>query len=171
VAKGEEALFDALKKMTGVTEGTPFHIYRRKTTHKVGGKPVFRFYVSFRDPISGGYRSAVSSKQTSRAAAFTWAMGELSREQNAGSTLTVGKFATGFFDEGSEYLTHRADHGHLMSWNHRTHNRSYIDRYIIPFFRDRPLTELAVSDIDDFQSWLLKQKQGARRWAQQPLIT
>jgi hypothetical protein len=142
--KGDATLIDALKKITGMNDGrTPFHIYRRKVVKPgAGGKPVFKFYVSFWDPTAGRYRSGVSSKQTSKAAAFTWAIAELAKEEDAGASLAIGKFADRFFDEDSEYLTHRAERGHVMSWNHRTHNKSYLTRYIIPYFKDKPIAEL-----------------------------
>ena len=61
------------------------------------------------------------------------------------------------FDEGSDYLRHRAQRGREMSWNHRTHNAHYLERYVLPFFRDSRLADITAHTIERFQSWLLEQ--------------
>jgi integrase len=48
-----------------------------------------------------------------------------------------------------------------MSWNHRTRCVSYVERYIIPYFKKTHLADLSALRIEAFQSWLLKQP-GAR---------
>jgi hypothetical protein len=42
-------------------------------------------------------------------------MAEVSKQEESGAGSTVGKFAQGFPDEDSQYLTHRTERGHVMS--------------------------------------------------------
>jgi integrase len=143
-----------------VREGrAPFKIYRRKTRKTKAGRPVYRYYFQLWDSEAQAYSTAQSTGQTTRAAAETWLAAHLSQEEE--STLTVEGFSRGLFAEGSDYLTWRAQRGREMSWNHRTHCASYVERYISPYFKKTYLADLSVLRIEAFQSWLLKQP-GAR---------
>ncbi len=133
----------------------PFHIYRRKTTKRRNGKPLFKYYVNFLDPETGEYRSAVSSGQTAHGAAKVWATEQLAKGSMV--RVTVGDFARGFFDPDSAFMRYRSQRGRNMSWNHQRHNATYLRRYILPFFKDRQLSSLTHLDVERFQSWLLEQ--------------
>lgn len=154
--------------MSNLSEGREsFRIYRRVTRRKVRGKPVYRFYVQFLDERTGEYATAVSSKQTTRSAATTWAITELARRKAAALTqaehgVTVGELARDFFNEDSAYMTRRQERGKAMSWNHRRHCATYLQKYILPFFGDHRLDRLTDDHIEAFQSWLLKQPRGKR---------
>jgi integrase len=73
------------------------------------------------------------------------------------SALTVRQFSEGLFDDNSEYLLHRTQRGREMSWNHRRHCATYLRTYILPYFDNTPLVDLRALEIEDFQTWLLKQ--------------
>ena len=133
----------------------PYTIYRRKTQKAKGGRPVYRYYFQLWDPETRCYSKAKSTGQTNRAAADTWVAAYLIREKK--STLTVDQFAKSLFDEGSEYLIHRAQRGREMSWNHRRHCATYLKSYILPYFDNTPLSDLRALEIEGFQSWLMKQ--------------
>lgn len=155
------------------TGRAPFHLYRRKTSKMNGKKPVYIFYAQFFDPVTEKYLSGKSTKQTSKAAATTWCLLQLKKATRAAEdgepitalppaltqkkALTLKEFASGFFDPGSAFMTHRRERGRPMSENHRRHNAVYLTKYIFPFFRDKPLKEITDLDIEDFQSWMLIQ--------------
>lgn len=134
----------------------PYRVYPRKT-RKVGrgGRPISIYYVQRWNPELRRYETAKSTGQTNRAAAETWAAAQLAAATDSKTTLAA--FAAGMFDEGSEYLRHRAQRGREMSWNHRTHNAHYLERYILPFFLDSRLADITANTIERFQSWLLEQ--------------
>jgi hypothetical protein len=132
-----------------------YRIYRRKTKKTKGGRPVFKYYFALWDFEAQRYSSAKSTGQTNRAAAETWLAAYLA--EGKPSALTLEGFAVGIFDENSQYLTHRAQRGREMSWNHRRHCATYLKTYILPYFDKIRLVELTTLDIEGFQSWLLKQ--------------
>ena len=125
-------------------------------TRKVGrgGKPISIYYFQRWNSELRRYETARSTGQTNRAAAETWAAAQLAGATDSKTTLAA--FAAGMFDEGSEYLRHRAQRGREMSWNHRTHNAHYLERYVLPFSRDSRLADITASTIERFQSWLLE---------------
>ena len=110
---------------------SPYRIYPRKTRKTGrGGKPISIYYFQRWNPELRRYETARSTGQTNRAAAETWAAAQLAAATDSKTTLAA--FAAGMFDEGSEYLRHRAERGREMSWNHRTHNAHYLERYVLP---------------------------------------
>ncbi len=141
----------------------PYCIYRRKTRKTKGGRPVYRYYFQLWDPKRQRYSSGKSTGQTNRAAAEAWIVAFLQRKRaeeqakERESVLTLERFATGLFDEDSEYLTWREQRGKAMSWNHRRHCATYLRSYIFPYFGKIRLVDLTALDIEGFQSWLLKQ--------------
>ena len=155
-----EQLLDSIARMIGATmheDGkAPFRLYRRKTRKKEKGKPVYIYYVQIYNPRLHKYGTAKTTKQTSRAAAYAWAITHLGETKE--SSLTLGAFAGGIFDEGSDYLIYREQRGRAMGWNHRRHNATYLRKYILQFFRKKRLVDLTSLDIEAFQDYLLKQK-------------
>jgi integrase len=134
----------------------PYRIYARKTRKTDRrGRPQHVFYFAKWDPESQHWETAKSTGQTTRAAAETWAALVLTEENH--SRETVGAFAKGMFDDGSEYLVHREQRGRALSWNHRRHCATYLKRYILPYFGTTRLADISALNIDRFQSWLLKQ--------------
>jgi integrase len=133
----------------------PYRIYRRKTARVRQGRRVYVYYVSVWDPLTRRYGPGHSTGQTNRTAAERWV--SLNLEKERGPALTFEAFARGMFDEGSEYLTYRAQRGRELSWNHRKHCASYLERYLLPYFGNRRLAEISTLDIERFQAWLLKQ--------------
>jgi len=124
----------------------PYKIYRRKTTKTKGGKPVYRYYYQLWDSETRTYSGAKSTGQTNRAAAESWLSIELAKQKK--SALTVEQFATGLFDEESEYLIWREQRGRAMSWNHCRHCETYLKTYILPYVDDTLLADLRAREIE-----------------------
>jgi site-specific recombinase XerD len=138
-----------------MTGHAPYRIYRRRTAKTKSGRPVYKFYYALWDDTARRYGPSRSTAQTTRTAAERWLALHLAQEQE--SALSLQGFATGLFDEGSEYLVYREQRGRPMSWNHRRHYDTYLKRYILNYLGTRPLAGLGVLDVERFQSWLLKQ--------------
>lgn len=138
-----------------MTGHAPYRIYRRRTAKTKNGRPVYKFYYALWDDSARRYGPARSTAQTTRTAAERWLALHLAQEQE--SALSLRAFAVGMFDEGSEYLLYRQQRGRGMSWNHRRHYATYLNRYILPYLGARPLAGLGILDVERFQNWLLKQ--------------
>lgn len=133
-----------------------YRLYPRKTRKKDRrGRPIPVYCFALWDAVARRWETAQSTGQTTRSAAETWAAAQLAGQKE--SRETVSAFAGGLFDEESEYLIHRAERGRPVSWNHRQHCATYLEKYILPYFGKYRLADLTALDIERFQSWLLKQ--------------
>jgi integrase len=111
------------------------------------------YYCRFRSE-SGEYLIAMSTGQTSRAAAENWANNELAK----GKILTPGKrgaifstFADGFWNYDGEYITRRLARGGHYSKSFAKIRAGQLEHWILPYFKDRPLGAIQRSEIEAWQ--------------------
>jgi integrase len=132
----------------------PFAIFRRPTKKK----GLFVYYCRFRRE-EGQYFSAVSTGQTSRAAAENWAAAKL-RE---GKIISPGKrgvlfetFAEDFWKIDGEYVTRKLSRGGHFSAPFAKIREGQLSQWILPFFMDRPIGSMSRADIESWQMKLFR---------------
>ena len=132
----------------------PFAIFRRPTKRKGS----FVYYCRFRAE-EGQYISAVSTGQTSRAAAENWAASKL-RE---GKIISPGKrgvsfetFAEDFWQRNGEYITRKIARGGHFSASFAKIREGQLSQWILPFFKDRPIGSISRADIESWQMQLFR---------------
>lgn len=132
----------------------PFAIFKRPTKKKGS----FVYYCRFRRE-DGQYISAVSTGQTSRAAAENWAASKL-RE---GKIITPGKrgvlfgaFAEDFWKNDGEYITRKLARGGHFSASFAKIREGQLSQWILPFFKDRPIGSISRADIESWQMKLFR---------------
>ena len=132
----------------------PFSVYRRRTKKKGS----FVFYCRFRGE-DGKYSSALSTGQSSRAAAANWADAKL----KAGSVLIPGKrgvlfsaFTNNFWKHDGEYITRKLSRGGHYSVSFARIREGQLAQWILPYFKDRPLGSIRRADIEAWQMELFR---------------
>ncbi len=132
-----------------------FYLFKRATRRK----PVY--YVQFRG--EGGARStAISTGQTSKSAAETWAIDFL---RKGGSLPTAGRQTFGQYSadwwrwEGEKpqcpYIKGKLARGFNISRGYAAVRRSYLDRYVLPEFKDVKLSAINPRMIE---AWVMRMK-------------
>jgi integrase len=131
----------------------PYSVHRRPSARK--NRHIY--YVRFRDPDTGAYRSAVSTGQTSKAGACNWADEKL----KAGGLVkaigrrcpTFAQFSCDFWNwESSPYIKARQARGRHFSRTYADTAAGYVRRHLIPAFGDRKINEIRHSHIE---GWVL----------------
>ena len=128
----------------------PFSVYERRTKKK--GRSIY--YVQFRDR-DDNYLSGVSSGQTSKSAAVTWATEQL--RNGAVPTrvsLTFGEYAQDWWTERSDYVRARRARGNSVSPGYMAAMRTYLNRHLIPIFGGMRLSVIRPTTVE---RWLLDQ--------------
>ncbi len=132
----------------------PFSVYRRRTKKKGS----FVFYCRFRGE-DGQYISALSTGQTSRAAAENWADAKL----KDGKIITPGKrgilfgaFVEDFWKNDGEYITRKLARGGHFSESFAKIRQGQLTQWILPFFTDRPIGSIRRADIESWQMELFR---------------
>lgn len=132
----------------------PFSVYRRRTKKKGS----FVYYCRFRGE-DGQYVSALSTGQTSRAAAENWADAKL----KDGKIITPGKrkvlfgtFAEHFWKNDGEYITRKLARGGHYSASFAKIREGQLSHWILPFFKDRPIGSINRADIESWQMKLFR---------------
>ncbi len=132
----------------------PYAIYSRPRKNKKGSI----YYCRFRSE-AGEYTTAVSTGQTSRAAAENWADNEIAK----GKILTANRrgvlfstFAKGFWDYEGEYISRRIAHGRHYSKSFAKIRSAQLRQWILPYFKDRPIATIQRAEIETWQMKLFR---------------
>jgi integrase len=127
----------------------PYNLYKRPT--KRPGKNIY--YVQFYDE-SGKRMTAVSSGQTSKAAAETWAIEQLKRGLiTPDKDITFAQFARDFWVwDRCAYVKSRHARGADISRRYVESMRGYLQNHILPYFSDRKLQKISASMIE---KWIM----------------
>ena len=136
----------------------PFNLYKRST--KKPGK--FIYYCQFYDE-SGNRMTAVSTGQTSKAAAETWAIEQIKRGIiTSDKNITFAQYAQSWWvwDECS-YVKSRIARGATITRSYVDSMRGYLQNHILPYFGDTKLQKISSNMIE---KWLmdLREKPGKR---------
>jgi integrase len=121
----------------------PFYLYRRKTADPKRST----YYVQYLQ--DGKRQTAISTGCTTRAQAEAWARARIAK--GAPLQPTLEEYATGFFDEGSSWVTRQREKGRRFSVAIRKARSSHLSKHILPQFGKRRLTEIMKRDVE---SWL-----------------
>ena len=135
----------------------PFSLYKRASAKKEAGKSVYRYYVRFWDPQAHSYQSGISTGQTSKAAAFAWAMARLG-EGKRNRPLTWDELTGTMFDPGSEFLTFYQPLKKSFGEVHRRHCRVYAQDYILPVIGSLIVSKLDSRALQTLQIRLLERR-------------
>jgi integrase len=123
----------------------PFTLYKRPTKKKNR----YIYYIQFRD-AEGNRLTAVSSGQTSKSAAEVWAYEKLKE----GSIKSLKDpmfsiFAQNWFVWGKcPYLKKRLNRGDYVR-SYADYQRAILKNHILPYFANRRLSEITVSQIEN----------------------
>ena len=133
-----------------------FSLHKRPTTKK--NKQVY--YCQFYDE-SGNRLTARSTGQTSKAAAETWAYGQLQRGIIASDkNVTFGKYAEKWWiwDE-CPYVKSKVSRGVNLSRRYVDLMRAYLENHILPYFGKKRLQKINTHSIE---AWIqqLREKKG-----------
>ncbi|MDA3947863.1 MAG: hypothetical protein PF508_01450, partial [Spirochaeta sp.] len=130
-----------------------YSIYKRK---RKKGRPLM--YVKFRGR-DGSYLPGRSSGETSRSAAETWAVNELSKgEVPVTKKVRFGQYADGFYDWNGRYVTYLRNRGRKFGMLHSVKMNAYLANYLIPHFGNRLLSEITARDVEAWQDAMLKKQ-------------
>jgi len=143
-AKGRESFF--------IMPHKPFNIYKRPATKK----NKYIFYVQFYDE-EGNRLTAISSGQTSRAAAEVWAHEQLKKgiittEKN----ITFGKYTQDWWLwDRCPYIQSRLLRGRRLSRRYADLMRAHLEHHILPYFENKKLQKINTRMIEQ---WILSLK-------------
>jgi integrase len=143
----------------------PYVLYKRSTSKN---KAVY--YARFRD--RNGRIVARSTGQTSRAAADRWAIDYLSRGQIVEKeNIKFRDYAEGFFTDTSDYVLYLRERGKNIGATQLAHMDAHVRRHLLPYFGDKRLSEIDIEDVENWQSWLLREGGLAPATINKSLIT
>ncbi len=127
----------------------PFSLHKRPTRRKNR----FIYYVQFRDQ-EGNYTSALSTGQTSKSAASSWATEYLKQGHvpiQRGFTFERYSKDWWIWDRCA-YIKSRLARGYTVSKRYAEESRRNLEKHLIPQFGDRKLTDISPKDIE---TWVL----------------
>lgn len=139
-----------------------WNLYQRGKRNS--GKTNLIWYVQFRDS-EGKQISPVSTGQTSKSAAMTWAVhnrDKIIQKALEGKGNSVKEILTEFYLPDSKYLVQLALRNEKIGELHRKHCCAYCRNYFIPFFDKQGITsflDVSRSTLIDFQDWLVEEKE------------
>lgn len=139
------------------TEHIPFSLYKRACTKKEAGKSAYKYYVRFWDPQAHSYQSGISTGQSSKAAAFAWAMARLG-EGRKNRPITWEELAGTMFDLGSDFLSFYQPLKKSFGEVHRRHCRVYAQDYILPVIGSQLVSKLDARALQTLQIRLLERR-------------
>jgi len=127
----------------------PYHLHKRVTTKP--GKYIY--YVQFYDD-SGKRLNAISTGQTSRAAAEVWAFDHLKKGTiPVRNYLTFGNYAEDWWIwDKCKYIEGKLARGGYCSRSYANTMRTYLDQHILPYFKNIKLQTLTH---DLINNWVL----------------
>ena len=130
----------------------PYTMFKRKMTHGA------IFYVMFRD-YQGKRMTAVSSKQTSRAAAESWALAQIEGGKvpaSSAGNITLKQFSANFFVwDKCDYIKRRLAEGKSIGRTYAEGRRQYIVKFILPTFGKMKLSEITRPAVEKWRMKLL----------------
>ena len=130
----------------------PYTMFKRKMIHGA------IFYVMFRD-YQGKRMTAVSSEQTSRAAAEAWALAQIEGGKvpaSSAGNITLKQFSANFFVWGKcDYIKRRLAEGKSIGRTYAEGRRKYIETYILPTFGKMKLSEITRPAVEKWRMKLL----------------
>ena len=135
--------------MTGFTMGEGFHLLKRKTS----------FYVGILDSVPGPkgkprYKVMKSLKTLNRGLARKRAIAVMADTSLTSSRDDLADLLLRFWTpEHSEYLKSRRAEGKDISPLYCSNNRSWIERYFLPYFAERGITTLNKLDRRTLYAW------------------
>jgi len=128
-----------------------FQLYRRSTSMRKNGKPVYVFYYRV---WQGNTRTpGRSTGQTSRSAARSYVEGQLAAGTlRTGPDPTLREYTESWWTDECRYVRRKRERGGL-SEGYIRNERSFLDTWILPYLGDRRLGELTPRAVED---WLYK---------------
>jgi integrase len=124
-----------------------FYIYKRRR-----GKQPAIFYVQFRGG-DGALGAAISTQQTTKAAATTWVanyLAKLTDKHLPGGRGTFAEFSAGWWTKDCPYCNWRRAHGFHISDAYMDFRRRDLDLHVLPFLGDKKLADITSDMIDDW---------------------
>jgi len=118
------------------------------------GKPTF--YVRFRSE-EGEFLPWRSTGKTTKTLAENWALQRLGQLPTKES-LTFGAYAADWWTESCAYCEGRVARGVPITAGYRRVRRLWLDKYVLPRFKDVLLTKLSARMVEE---WLLKLRKGS----------
>ncbi len=134
----------------------PYSIQKRPTNKK--NRSVY--YVQFRDPETSRYLTAVSSGKSSKSEAQNWAdeqirSGKVIASDKKGMLLET--YSRDFWDwDRSAYVKGKLARGQRIGRTHVEKSAGFMERFVIPEFKGRPLSSIKAGDIE---AWMLALKE------------
>ena len=128
----------------------PYNLYKRPTK-KPGN---FIYYCQFYDE-AGNRMTAMSTGQTSKAAAETWAVEQIKRGLiTTQRNITFGQYAQDWWIWGKcSYIQGRLTRGTNLSRSYADSMRTYLTQHILPYFENKKLQKITAKMIEE---WLMK---------------
>jgi integrase len=126
-----------------------YYLVKRKD-RLTKGKPTY--YCRFRDE-SGALLPWKSTGETSKTRAENWAIGQIKQgEILTRLNLTFGRYAAKWWTKDCEYTRRKRARGKSISPGYADAMRTYLDRHILPYFKNKLLNRITPADIEH---WLL----------------
>jgi len=128
----------------------PYSLYKRSIKNKK------IFYSRFRDPVTGKYKSGISTGCTRRDDAIVWSENHLQEAQEAAGekqNITIEELAQGFWNVNGEYAEGRRARGYSISYGHLENSESYTRNHIIPKWGKDQVKDITTAHID---AWILE---------------
>lgn len=130
----------------------PYQLVLRRDT---GGKALY--YARFRNE-AGDLMPWQSTGHTSKTAARAWAAQKSKAGQSTSrENLTFGAYAAAWWTETCPYCEGRLARGTSISMGYRNVRRSWLERHVLPRFKDVKLSRLTTRMIE---AWIMELRKG-----------
>ena len=106
--------------------------------------------------LSDGQRIRQSMKTKDKQEAKLRLADLLAGIENQKRAVTFGQYADGFYHIGSAFMERRADQGHTLSEFTRTMYQRIVDKFLIPFWGDKPINEIKGPAVERFVKTIKK---------------
>jgi integrase len=96
-------------------------------------------------------------RSTGLTAARAWAQKEIKKGNVNTTRATFAKYAEGWWTSEHSYVQGRTARGHKLVETYLVVMRGHLANYVLPYFKDKRLTQITSRQIED---WLLKLRRG-----------